>query len=117
MRYRPSMSTTRARALRRDATDAEKRLWARLRNRQIEGAKFKRQEPIAGYVADFACAEAMLIVELDGGQHTAERDARRTASLQAAGWHVLRFWNDEVQANMEGVLATIARVVRQRRGW
>ncbi|MCC7283600.1 MAG: DUF559 domain-containing protein [Acetobacteraceae bacterium] len=110
------MSVTRARALRRAMTDAEKHLWVRLRDRRRDGAKFRRQEPIAGYVADFACIAAMLVVELDGGQHTAERDAKRTAALEQAGFKVLRFWNNDVLANAEGVLAVIAEEVRKRRG-
>ena len=115
-RYTPHMSVTRARALRRAMTDAEKQLWPRLRDRQVEGAKFRRQVPIAGYVADFACIEVMLVVELDGGQHTAERDAKRTAALEHAGFAVLRFWNDEVLRSIDGVLAAVAEEVRRRRG-
>ena len=115
-RYTPHMSVTHARALRRAMTDAEKQLWPHLRDRQVEGAKFRRQEPIAGYVADFACIEAMLVVELDGGQHTEERDAMRTAALEHAGYAVLRFWNHDVMANVDGVLAAIAEEVRRRRG-
>jgi very-short-patch-repair endonuclease len=105
-----------ARTLRRDATIAEAVLWRALRSRGVAGAKFRRQLPVAGYVADFACVEALLVVEVDGGQHTAEADAARTAALTQAGWHVLRFGNHEVLGNPEGVLAEIARVVRVRRG-
>jgi very-short-patch-repair endonuclease len=110
------MSVPRARALRRAVTDAEEHLWAWLRDRQLEGTEFRRQEPIAGYVADFACIEAMLVVELDGGQHTPERDAKRTAALVRAGFAVLRFWNNDVLAHVEGLLAVIAAEVRRRRG-
>jgi lysyl-tRNA synthetase class 2 len=87
----------RARALRRGQTDAEKKLWSRLRASQL-GAKFRRQHPIGGYIADFCCIEQRLIVELDGGQHFEQRgyDLRRSQALEALGFRVLRFWNDDV---------------------
>jgi crossover junction endodeoxyribonuclease RuvC len=97
-----------ARALRIDQTDVETRLWARLRNRQLDGHKFRRQEPILGYVADFVCREKALIIELDGGQHAeAKRDAIRDRMLQQAGFRVLRFWNNELIENLDGVLSHI----------
>ena len=96
-----------ARKLRRASTDAEQRLWHHLRARQLEGAKFTRQFPIGPHVADFACRAAHLVIELDGGQHSAGVDAPRTASIEALGYCVLRFWNHDVLANTEGVLETI----------
>jgi very-short-patch-repair endonuclease len=97
--------------LRRDATDAERKLWAQLRDRQLDGLKFKRQAPIGRFIADFACMEHHLIVEVDGGQHNfdanAKRDAERTAQLEAMGYVVLRFWNLDVLRNMDGVLTDI----------
>jgi very-short-patch-repair endonuclease len=93
--------------LRRDATDVEKSLWAALRNRQLEGYKFRRQWTVGPYIADFACIEAMLIVELDGGQHSQEGDAARTRFLEQAGYRVIRFWNTDVLEQREGVLETI----------
>lgn len=101
--------TPAARILRRDRTEAEARLWRYLRNRQMEGAKFRFQSPVGPYVADFLCVEARLIVELDGGQHgiQIEKDAVRTKALEAAGYMVIRFWNNEALANTEGVLETI----------
>jgi very-short-patch-repair endonuclease len=102
-----------ARKLRRDATDAEARLWHHLRGRRLLDFKFRRQHPVGRHVADFLCEEARLIVELDGGQHaTSETDASRTASLEAAGYHVLRFWNHDVLGNTDGVLEEIARTLR-----
>jgi very-short-patch-repair endonuclease len=101
------MSVARARILRLAMTEAEDRLWPRLRDRALAGWKFRRQVPVAGYVADFACWDAQLVVELDGGQHTTEADAARTAAITAAGWRVLRFWNNDVLANTDGVLETI----------
>ncbi len=100
--------TANARRLRRDATNAEALLWSRLRNRQLNGAKFRRQVPIGAYIADFLCAGARLIVELDGGQHSVETDAARTAFLEKAGFRVIRFWNHDVLGNIDGVLETIA---------
>ncbi|HCS68602.1 MAG TPA: endonuclease domain-containing protein, partial [Rhodospirillaceae bacterium] len=84
-----------------------------LRNRQLDGHKFRRQHPIPPYVADFACVERGLIVEVDGGQHSerTEADAVRTRALQARGFRVLRVWNNEVMANLEGVLAVILRAL------
>jgi very-short-patch-repair endonuclease len=90
-------------------TDAETRLWAALRDRGIAGWKFRRQVPIQGYVVDFACLPAQLVVELDGGQHEPTRDDARTRVLEAAGYRVVRFWNHEALANTDGVLAAIAR--------
>jgi crossover junction endodeoxyribonuclease RuvC len=101
--------TARARRLRRDSTDAEKLLWRRLRDRQVDESKFRRREPILGFTADFVCHERLLVVELDGGQHAcrSEADGRRTRLLEQAGFRVLRFWNDEVIENIDGVLETI----------
>ena len=99
-------SHARARRLRRQATEVEASLWAALRSRQ-HGFKFRRQHPVPPFTADFACVEARLIVELDGGQHGTGADAARDASLAAAGWLVLRYWNSDVTSNLEGVLADI----------
>jgi very-short-patch-repair endonuclease len=93
--------------LRRDATDAERRLWSALRNRQIEGCKFRFQATIGPFVADFLCVEKLLIVEVDGGQHNEEIDRGRTCFLQDRGYRVLRFWNNDVLENLEGVVAVI----------
>jgi very-short-patch-repair endonuclease len=97
--------------LRRDSTDVERAMWARLRNRQLTGAKFRRQASLGPYVVDFLCIETKLIVELDGGQHSAEADAPRTAWLSGQGYRILRFWNNDVAENVEGVLAVIADVL------
>ena len=108
------MVNQRARKLRRNATEAEKRLWARIRNRQISGAKFRRQTPIGRYIVDFACKEHRLIVEIDGGQHaTAQtRDQRRTRVLEGHGYRVIRFWNHELLENLDGVLISIESELR-----
>jgi len=102
-----------ARGLRRRQTDAERRLWARLRDRRLQGAKFARQVPIDPYVVDFCCRELKVIVELDGGQHAvqARADAERTALLEALGYRVLRFWSSEALGNTDGVLQRIARAL------
>jgi very-short-patch-repair endonuclease len=101
--------TKRAKRLRRDLTDVERKLWRWLRDRGLGGAKFRRQHPIGRYVVDFACVEAGLVVEVDGGQHAERRaqDAARTRYLEAQGFRVIRFWNNEVSENIEGVMATI----------
>ncbi|TXJ08989.1 MAG: DUF559 domain-containing protein [Afipia sp.] len=101
-------STLRARRLRIDQTDAETKLWHRLRNRQIAHCKFVRQEPIGRYVCDFVCREHALIVEVDGGQHSESRyDEIRDRSLADDGYRILRFWNTDVLGNIEGVIETI----------
>jgi len=104
-----------ARRLRRDETDAERRLWSRLRNRQLGGFKFRRQETVGRCVADFACVECRLIVEAGGGQHSDEVDRARTEYLQSLGWKVLRFWNNEVLRNTDGVLEAILRACDERK--
>ncbi|HEX9662583.1 MAG TPA: endonuclease domain-containing protein [Candidatus Binatia bacterium] len=94
----------RARQLRRNQTDVEKKLWSRLRARQIGGAKFRRQYPIGHFIVDFCCFEGRLVVELDGGQHAeaGALDQRRTEFLVAEGYRVLRFWNNEATENIDG---------------
>jgi very-short-patch-repair endonuclease len=105
-----------ARGLRQRSTDAEARLWSQLRSRQVEGVKFRRQVPIAGYVADFAAASARLVIEVDGGQHADDpREAVRTAAIEAAGYTVRRYWNHDVLANTEGVLEDIRRTILNAR--
>jgi very-short-patch-repair endonuclease len=99
--------TTRSRALRHNSTDAERKLWQVLRSRQLAGVKFRRQVEIDGYVVDFLCPAKRLIIEVDGGQHTAERDSRRTAYLESQGFRLIRFWNSDVLQNLDGVWATI----------
>ena len=93
--------------LRRAATDAELKLWAALRNRQIEGAKFRFQHTIDPFIVDFTCIEAMLIIEVDGSQHSEAADAGRTRFLEEEGFRVVRFWNTEVLQNLEGVVEVI----------
>ncbi|MBX9881814.1 MAG: DUF559 domain-containing protein [Sphingomonas sp.] len=96
-----------ARRLRRDATDVEQRFWLAVRDRRLGGFKFRRQVTIGPFVADFACIERRLVVELDGGQHDQEADAARTAYLEGLGWRVMRFWNNDVVENWEGVLQVV----------
>ncbi|MCA1748702.1 MAG: endonuclease domain-containing protein [Parasphingopyxis sp.] len=104
----PAGAVARARSLRRDATTAETMLWHALREK-LPQAKFRRQVPLGRYFADFASHRHRLIVELDGGQHAerAEQDAARTRFLEGEGYRVLRFWNDAVLGNMDGVLERI----------
>jgi very-short-patch-repair endonuclease len=110
-----AMNTTVARALRRQMTDAERKLWLALRDRRFAGTKFRRQVPVGPYVADFLCYEKRLIVEVDGGQHSGStRDKIRDRWFAANAFRVLRFWNNEVLANLEGVLAVIEEALRVR---
>ncbi len=103
------MSITQARTLRRNMTDAERKLWWLFRSRVLGDYKFRRQHPVGRYVTDFACVEAALIVEVDGGQHCENaNDGKRTAWLESCGWRVLRFWNNEVLQQTEAVLETLA---------
>ena len=106
--------TLRSRELRNNATDAERKLWRHLRNRQLCRTRFNRQVPIGPFICDFVARTAKLIIELDGGQHairTAE-DNRRTRFLNIHGYRVLRFWNNDILANPEGVAEKIARSLR-----
>jgi len=105
-----------ARELRQKQTDAEKALWMRLRSRQLQGVKFRRQQPIGPYIVDFASFERKLIIEIDGGQHNEEtikeRDEKRTTGLKERGYQIIRFWNNEVLTNLEGVLERIREALR-----
>jgi very-short-patch-repair endonuclease len=102
-----------ARALRNSATEAERKLWQHLRNRQLNGLKFRRQYLIAGYIADFACPCIRLVIELDGGQHLERQqyDELRTRKLAINGYQVVRFWNDDVLFQIESVLEEIHRMI------
>jgi len=104
------MASNRARELRGNPTEAEKRLWSTLRLKRIDGHRFRRQVPIGPYVVDFACLARRLIIEVDGGQHAGRvtQDDARTAWLERQGFHVLRFWNNEVLGNIEGVFDVIS---------
>jgi len=104
----------RARALRQGQTDAEALLWSKLRNRQMLGLKFRRQHPIGNYFADFACVEAGLVIELDGGQHNealaTDHDYARSNEMASLGFHTLRFWNNDVLNQTEAVLQKIWQI-------
>ena len=102
-----------AQRLRGEPTDAEQKLWLRLRNGIVKGWKFRRQHPIGGFIVDFCCLEGMLIIELDGGQHLEqeEADEERTKYLSSVGFHVLRFWNDDALNKTDDVLEEILRML------
>jgi very-short-patch-repair endonuclease len=111
------MRTASARRLRSDMTDAEQALWHLLRNRRLHGHKFRRQFLIGPYIADYICLEARLIVEADGGQHTdSTLDASRTEWLQGQRFRVLRFWNNDILANPDGVLTELLRALAEHGG-
>ena len=109
---------THARSLRGKQTDAENLLWMLLRDRRLDGFKFRRQHPISRYIIDFYCHEAMLAIELDGGGHnleeTAEYDRLRSLELESAGIHVVRFWNNEVLKDIEVVMECIYQLLQER---
>jgi len=110
--------TERARELRRAATPQEKKLWVVLRNGQRRGASFRKQHPVGAFFLDFYCASLLLAIEVDGGQHSEDaelrRDARRTGFLASKGISVLRFWNNEVDSNLDGVVRAIDEAVAAR---
>lgn len=115
----PSGTVSRARQLRKNATEAEKRMWRALRE-NFRGAKFRRQVPVGPYYADFFSFSAKLVIEVDGGQHGEAQnceaqnceaqnyDARRTVFLESQGLRVIRFWNNDVLSNIEGVITMIS---------
>ena len=104
-----------ARDLRLRMTDAERKLWFALRNRRFAGFKFRRQVPIERFIADFVCFEARLVIEVDGGQHADSiRDQKRDRWFAANGFRVMRFWNNEVLSNLEGVMTLLAGALKVR---
>ena len=115
----PTRSASLARSLRRNPTNAERRLWQGLRRKEVEGFRFRRQAALAGYVADFASFDAKLVIEVDGATHSTDeelaRDAVRMAALAAQGFAILRFTNDEVFHDLHGVLETVRHKLMQLR--
>ena len=106
------------RGLRRRQTDVEEKLWMHLRNRQIEGTKFRRQQAIGHYIVDFICYERKLIIEIDGGQHNEpsniDQDHQRTIFLESRGYKVVRYWNNAIIENIDGVLVHIQSVLETK---
>ena len=103
------MANDRAKQLRQQPTNAEIRLWSRLRRKQLDGLRFRRQAPLGPYFVDFFCPDAKLIIEVDGGQHATQQDydTHRTNWLEERGYRVLRFWNEDIAIHPEWVLAEI----------
>ena len=114
--YRDPQITANGRQLRQNMTPAERTLWQHLRGKRLGGYKFRRQQPFGGYILDFVCLEAKLMIEIDGGQHAEQvaYDEARTRDLEAAGFTVLRFWNNEVLQQTEVVLAAIWQRLEKR---
>ena len=110
----PTLTLDKARQLRRGMTDAERALWYHLRAGRLDGLKFRRQHPIPPYVVDFYCDAARLVIELDGSQHTQERDLHRTRFLESKGLTVLRFWNDDALLHTQAVLDAVWNIVGPR---
>jgi very-short-patch-repair endonuclease len=105
-----------ARKLRQEQTDAEKTFWNQVKDRRLEGHKFRRQVPIDPYIVDFMCLEKRLVVEIDGGQHDENRakDDHRTRYIEQQGFRVIRFWNNDVLQNMPGVLEIVLASLGRR---
>ena len=105
-----------ARRLRRNETDAEQIVWSWLRNRQVNGVKFRRQQAMGNYIVDFVSFERRIVIEIDGGEHSeawrADRDRERTSWLESQGFQVIRFWNSDVRSNMNGVYLCIVEALR-----
>ena len=103
--------TNLAKVLRKNSTPQEQKLWSFLRNKRFKNLKFKRQQPIGKYIVDFICREKWLIIEIDGGQHNTldiiEHDIKRTKYLESRGFKILRFWNNDIDNNIEGVLEVL----------
>jgi very-short-patch-repair endonuclease len=113
MRGPNAKASTTSRRLRVNQTDAEKKLWHKLRSRQLSGHKFVRQEPLGRYTCDFVCRDKKVVIEVDGGQHAGSaRDAVRDQFVHDLGYRVLRFWNNDVLSNMDGVLQAIESELR-----
>lgn len=119
MKAPPRLLRDRARDLRANQTDAERILWTRLRDRTLVGAKFRRQQPIGPFVADFCCMERGLVIEIDGGQHATDitADEQRTAFLPGEGYRVLRFWNNDVMKDIHAVLQVIQQALEEAPRW
>ena len=105
-----------ARKLRQNSTLQEQKIWKLLRNRQFKGLKFKRQFPIGEYIVDFVCEEKKIVIEIDGGQHNIpeeiNKDNYRTNFIEAKGYKVIRFWNNEIDDNLEGVYSKLLEVFK-----
>jgi very-short-patch-repair endonuclease len=113
---RSPLATTHARAMRREPTEAEQKLWLLLRDRRLGGAKFRRQAPVGPYIADFICLRRKLIVEADGGQHVeSKRDAERDQRLAGEGYVVVRYSNIDILKNPQGVLSDLSMRLEERR--
>ena len=110
------IAVTRARRLRRDQTEAERRLWSRLRGHQVDGVQFRRQQPLGPYIVDFVCLSHRVVVELDGSQHADQEayDDERTKWLKEQGFRVMRFWNDIALRETDGVIAAIQDALSAR---
>jgi len=105
----------RARRLRRDQTDAEKKLWSQLRAKRLDQFRFRRQFAIGNFIADFACPEAGLVIELDGGHHLEqeEKDDWRTKIIEQHGFRVIRFWDSDVLTGIDDIIEKILEALRE----
>ncbi|MCR6626357.1 endonuclease domain-containing protein [Pseudoxanthomonas japonensis] len=109
----PTRTRDNAKRLRREMTDAERRLWKHLRAGRLEGFKFRRQHPVPPYVLDFCCVEVGLAIELDGSQHSEARDASRSRYLESQGWRIVRFWDNDVLNKADAVVEAIWNILQR----
>ncbi len=113
---RDKATIVKAKTLRKNMTEVEKKLWNELRASRFENYKFRRQHPVGNYIVDFICQDEQLIIELDGGQHAEQQsydqDQKRTNFLESSGYKVLRFWNNDITDNLDGVLETISQQLK-----
>jgi len=112
-KHAPPQNILRARQLRRDMTEAERAMWRLLRT-VAPNARWRRQVPIRHFIADFASHRAKLVIEVDGGQHSCDADAARAAMIEAEGYRVLRFWNNDVLGNADGCARVLAAAIEGR---
>jgi very-short-patch-repair endonuclease len=115
LRMNQPVMLSRARRMRTDATDAERKVWSLVRNRRLEGYKFRRQIWIGSFIVDFVCEQPKLVVEIDGGQHSMQLsyDLARTRYLEARGYRVVRFWSNDVLARTDAVQERLLQVLRE----
>jgi very-short-patch-repair endonuclease len=118
MREREATAQIHAKVMRKNLTKAEAVIWSKIKGKNLNGHHFRRQHPIGPFIADFACVEGKVVIEIDGGTHmTSEgiaKDARRTHFLESEGWHVVRVWNNQVYENRDGILRALDEIVTTR---
>ena len=118
MREREATARSHAKVMRKNLTKAEAVMWGKIKGKNLNGHHFRRQHPIGPFIADFACVEGKVVLEVDGATHNSEEeqayDGRRTSFLESEGWHVVRVWNNQIYNNRDGVLRALDEIVTAR---